>query len=320
MKKLAILLGLLGLPTTALAWPAEEGWVAFTRDGVEATDPGSDHDADGVADGSVDLVGDETLGAPVAYWYADDDALYLRMRVNEDPLLSADSLRASAWAFLLDTDGVDTTYEYQLGVTGPVGVLELNENTSDSGLGPFDPVEAFSASWADPIADDLVRVIDAGTDIDSATDWFIDMQFDRVTLESVTGTALDGTFGVVLVTEHLPGLVSLDNDVAGNDDSVETGAMPDDTFDAIGIDQDGDGLTDPEETLAGTDATDADTDDDGLTDQEEVDLGTSPTDCDSDGDSLSDGLESGVSKAGEGTDTAGDCWTPDSDQIGRAHV
>ena len=320
--RLPLALALLAPSQALAAWPADDAWVAFRKDGVDLYDPSFDENPDldgsGAGDdvgthGSIDLVGDATLVAPVAYWYADDAAFYLRMRVNESPLLTATSFRASSWAFLLDTDADPTTYEYQLGITGPIGILELNENTLDDGLGVYDPVESFTSSWYDPLTSGLARVTDAGTDLDSATDYFIDMQFDRATLDFVTGNALDSTFGVVIGTQHSPGLLDIDNDLAGNDGTAGPGAMPDVTTDFIGIDQDGDGLTDIEEGDLGTDPTDGDSDDDGLGDQEEVDAGTNALDCDSDGDGLSDGLESGVVDAGAGTDVSAGCFTPDAD-------
>lgn len=326
MKHLRLLPLAIGLfvPFRALAaWPADEAWLAFQKGGVDLYDESSDHDNDSIADGSVDLVGDEGLdddadgvpGAAVAYWYADDDALYLRMRVNEYPLSAIDrtKFRSSGWAFLLDTDGDPSNYEYMLGIDGPSS-LELNQNTTDLGFGPYEAADSFTESWvADPAAGTLTRVSYAGTDIDSEADWFIDMQFDRLTLDTVTGAALGGTFGVVIITEHLPGLISLDNDIAGWDDSVGPGVMPDVTTDAIGIDQDGDGLTDPEEGAIGTDPADGDSDDDGLGDGEEVDLTTDPLACDSDEDGLSDGLESGVFEPGADTDTTAGCFTADTD-------
>ncbi len=313
-RMLPVVLGLL-VPTEVLAaWPAEGAWVPFQKGGTDLADTISDHDGDSLADGSVDLVGDIGLGAPVAFWYADDAALYLRMRVDDYPLSNLDptQFRSSGWAFLLDTDADPATYEYMLGVDGPSN-LEVNENRTDTGLGPYDPIEWYAANWPDPLDSGLARVTYAGSDLDSEADWFIDMQFDRPTLDSVTGNALDGTFGVVIITEHLAGLISLDNDIAGNDDSAGPGAMPDHTTDPIGIDQDGDGLTDPEETASGSDPTDGDSDDDGLGDQEEVDAGTSPTNWDTDGDGLSDGLELGVTEPAADTDTAAGHFTPDAD-------
>ncbi len=55
---------------------------------------------------------------------------------------------------------------------------------------------------------------------------------------------------------------------------------------------DGDGLSDADEAMLGTDPMDADTDNDGLTDGEEVnELGTSPLLADSDADGVPDGVE-----------------------------
>ncbi|MCH6258410.1 malectin domain-containing carbohydrate-binding protein [Puniceicoccaceae bacterium K14] len=59
----------------------------------------------------------------------------------------------------------------------------------------------------------------------------------------------------------------------------------------VNPDSDGDGLTNAEEALLGTDPNDPDTDDDTLTDSEEVDLGTNPLEPDTDLDGLSDGEE-----------------------------
>jgi len=59
----------------------------------------------------------------------------------------------------------------------------------------------------------------------------------------------------------------------------------------LAVDSDGDGLTDADEDVLGTDPLDPDSDDDGLTDGDEVALGTDPLDADSDDDGLTDGDE-----------------------------
>ena len=82
-------------------------------------------------------------------------------------------------------------------------------------------------------------------------------------------------------------------------------------------DADGDGLTDTEEGIIGTDANDADTDDDGVSDGDEINgtLGqvSLPLACDSDGDTLPDGLEDGVTSPLVDTNVAAGCYRADTD-------
>lgn len=59
----------------------------------------------------------------------------------------------------------------------------------------------------------------------------------------------------------------------------------------VPIDTDGDGVTDDQELLNGTDPNNPDTDGDGLSDSEELEHGTDPNNADTDGDGLSDGDE-----------------------------
>lgn len=64
------------------------------------------------------------------------------------------------------------------------------------------------------------------------------------------------------------------------------------TSDPFQSDTDGDGVTDLEESIAGTDPRSADTDNDGLSDFQELNqVYSDPTDQDTDGDGLMDGLE-----------------------------
>ncbi|MFL5801207.1 MAG: MBG domain-containing protein, partial [Roseiflexaceae bacterium] len=80
-------------------------------------------------------------------------------------------------------------------------------------------------------------------------------------------------------------------------------------------DPDGDGLTNLQEYVNGTDPHDADTDNDGLNDGQEVALGTNPTNPDTDGDGLNDGQEValGTNPTNPDTDTDGlpDDWEVD---------
>lgn len=68
----------------------------------------------------------------------------------------------------------------------------------------------------------------------------------------------------------------------------------DGTVDEVGPDSDGDGLSDADEAVIGTDPDDIDTDGDGMEDGDEVAWGTNPWDRDTDDDGLSDGAEFNV--------------------------
>jgi len=77
-----------------------------------------------------------------------------------------------------------------------------------------------------------------------------------------------------------------DGDGLTDEEEAVLGTDPDE------IDTDGDGFEDGEEVLAGTDPLNPDSDGDGLDDGEEVNThGTDPTNPDTDGDGLSDGDE-----------------------------
>jgi len=79
-------------------------------------------------------------------------------------------------------------------------------------------------------------------------------------------------------------------------------------------DSDGDGLTDAEEAVLGTDPANIDSDGDTLTDGQEIELGTDPLLLDTDGDGLDDALDTGWTDPTD-IDSDGDGLTDGSEVI-----
>lgn len=296
---------------TALAWPELDEWVPFHQAGSVMEDQSGDHDRDDeAATDAIDIVGDAASGAYAAAWHADDDDLFLRMRLNKSPWMSTgSSLRANAWGFLFETNGTTADWEYSVAVTGVDPYVFLYQN-GDGEDGCDATGETFVAAW-DALDDDRLSVSEADSSLDSDTDWFLDLRMGR---EDLPAAEFDTTFRVVAITGGTVRPDLLDIDVAGHDDDPTLSTMGDAVSDEIGIDQDGDGLEDPAEAGVGSDPTDADSDDDGLTDREEVeDHASDPTDCDSDGDEIADGTEGGVTEPLDDTDTGAGCFAADGD-------
>ena len=89
-------------------------------------------------------------------------------------------------------------------------------------------------------------------------------------------------------------------------------------FDPCTTDTDGDGLTDAQEGILGTDANNPDTDGDGLTDDEEVNTtNTDPQNPDTDGGGVDDGTEvaAGLDPNDSTDDICIDCLAPDFDVV-----
>ena len=103
---------LLVLSPPALAFPDDDDW-ADVHDQLgdifaDPLDTVTDPDLVGSADSSDDAYGS------LAQWYADEDGLYVRVRMDKDPSDDLYPLQEDAWAILIETDGDLSSYEHSI--------------------------------------------------------------------------------------------------------------------------------------------------------------------------------------------------------------
>jgi hypothetical protein len=192
-----------------------------------------------------DIVGDDA--DPAGFRTDDGEFLYLRLRLESDPLEASGALRPFGWGFEIDLDEDLSTYEILLlanGNTESVGVFTNDTTTSPNN--PADPADqpaVASYAWADN-----GQSVAADSDFGGSGDFFLDIAIPWADLEPLGFSA---TTPVVVWAASSSSNNSLNADFACHD-----GASGDPNLEDIVVDSDGDGFTDAEEDAAGTDPND----------------------------------------------------------------
>lgn len=136
--------------SAATTFPPITAFTPLRCGGQPMTDPFGDDAAD---PGVRDVVGDSST--PVALRAADDQLLYLRMRVDEDPRPGG-MLDAYSWGMEFDLDGDLSTYELLIlvdGTGGPAGKISVFTNhtttLANDGNDPADTPAVTTYMFAD---------------------------------------------------------------------------------------------------------------------------------------------------------------------------
>lgn len=236
----------------AQTFPQESAWAPLPCGAVVMTDRHRDQSG---AQDERDIVGD--LNNPAGYHFSDTSFLYLRMRLDRDPMPNK-KLRPFAWGIGVSVDQDKSTYEVLMMVNGNLSAVEVYENTAttrpDSPEDPADqpPVASY------PIATHGRALVAPGSSYGGDEDYFLDF---AVPWSALAPLGLTPITPVELWAGTSSSANALNGDLACHDGTAGsptlTGINPDPTVLDPVIDTDGDGYTDRVEVEAGTNPNDA---------------------------------------------------------------
>jgi hypothetical protein len=308
-----LILALLAPAAGAATWPLETDWIPFTDGGL----PVGDACGDLSGNQDWDIVGDSTDGA--SFWYTDGSDYFFRIRVGGDPTTSPVAWTNFEWsiAFEADFDPIVPKYDFSLVLDGGADTLTLLENTVGSDNFVADTAEVAlavyngapsTATEGTPNGGTNAGELDAVSSLCGGDDYFVVVTVPAVDFEGLTGIT-DLTQVEVVFFDSTNGTWKDTNGCDGDNEVCDSWTA------VLSEDTDGDGLSDADEALLGTDPLVPDTDGDGLDDGTEVLVeGTEPLVADTDGGGVSDGAE--VAAGTDPLDGADDVPAVDGDGDG----
>lgn len=162
------------------SWPADDAWQPATRGGEPLYDANTD------AQDEREVVGDP--GLPSAFYAADADYLYFRLRIDLDPRESESplGLRPFGWAVEFDIDDDLSAWEVLSIVNGIHSPDDVDVQGNTVQKFPGDPND--DAEVALPVrapVGDWARVVPADSDFNGTPDFFVDWVAVREDLRQV---------------------------------------------------------------------------------------------------------------------------------------
>lgn len=171
MKRSILLALLVAAPAHAATFPGDGSYIPLHCGGAVMTDPLGD---DPMFLAERDIIGGDN--APAGLRAGDDQNLYLRLRVDQDPAPGG-TVKPSAWGMEFDLDGNRATYELLITIDGiatnqgTVSVFTNHTTTlADDPADPADTPAVATATFAN-----AARVTGAGTTTGGNADFFVDI-------------------------------------------------------------------------------------------------------------------------------------------------
>ncbi|HET7502418.1 MAG TPA: hypothetical protein VFK02_15470 [Kofleriaceae bacterium] len=179
-RQIALVLTMVASPALvhAATFPAAAAYRPLRCGGAVMTDPPGD-DPPSLLER--DVVGDPS--APAGLRAADDQFLYLRIRLDQDPAPGG-AVHPFAWGMELDLDGDRSTYELLISVDGIAAAAgTVSVFTNHTTTLPNDPADPADQPAAATIAYNTAgRTIDAGSVVNGNADFFLDVAIPWATL------------------------------------------------------------------------------------------------------------------------------------------